>query len=201
MRDINIEKEFQNITLTGEICYLFMCMERYLINVFPDCDWTAVSKRMWQWSTNWWDKAWDIYSQVVPEFILEFDTFEKTNENGYDGTLNKEDYIEITSLLKKATGGMRNDELDRVLYLPIEFGNACEGTSVKAAKQSVVSIIDEIESVLEKYNIALPDKALLKHFEYDIRKPQAPGEPEPGWGSFENTEFLSIVLTDCPSNL
>ena len=194
MKDNNIEKEFRNITLTGEICYLFMCIERYLIDRFPECDWTTVSKRMWQWSTNWWDKAWDIYSQVVPEFILEFDTYEKTNECGYDGALNEEDYIEITSLLLKATGGKRNDELYRVLYLPAEFGNECEGTGAEAAKQSVVSIIEEIESILERYNIALPDKALLKHFEYDSNKPAVSGEPDPAWGGFENTEYLSIVL-------
>ena len=110
--------------------------QQFVRSVEP-CDWTTVSKRMWQWSTNWWDKAGDIYSQVVPEFILEFDTYEKTNECGYDGALNEEDYIEITSLLLKATGGKRNDELYRVLYLPAEFGNECEGTGAEAAKEIV----------------------------------------------------------------
>lgn len=58
------------------------------------------------------------------------------------------------------------------------------------------SILDEIEGILKSHDISLPDKTLLKHFEYDSKKALVPGKPEPGWGGFENTEYLSIVLNN-----
>ena len=54
--------------------------------------------------------------------------------------------------------------------------------------------IEEIEDILQKNNIPLPDKSVLQHFIYDRDKPVARGEKEPGWGDFENTEYLSIIL-------
>lgn len=186
--------EFYNITMIGKICYLFMCMERYFLELYPDRDWTPVAKKMWQWSSHWWDEAWDIYSEVVPEYILEFDSYEETNERAYDGELNKEDYDEIVSLYKGITDGKGTSEFDRVMKLPIDFGNETEGTSVKAAETYILEILAYMEKILEKHSIPLPDKEVLSHFEYDRDKPYVEGEKEPGWGDFENTEFLSIIL-------
>ncbi len=186
--------EFYNITMTGKICYLFMCMERYFLALYPDRDWTPVAKKMWQWSSHCWDESWDIYSEVVPEYILEFDSYEETNESAYDGELNKSDYNEIVSLYKGVTDGKGTNEFDRVMKLPINFGNELEGTSVKAAEPYIMELLDDMEKILEKHNIPLPNKEVLSHFEYDRDKPYVEGEKELGWGDFENTEFLSVIL-------
>lgn len=50
----NAKEEFYNITMTGKICYIFMCIERYLVDKYPDRDWTPVAKHMWQWTEHWW---------------------------------------------------------------------------------------------------------------------------------------------------
>ena len=68
-----------------------MCMERYLLALYPNHDWRPVARKMWQWSTNWWDEAWDNYSTVVPEYLMEFGTYEETNERAFDGELSKSD--------------------------------------------------------------------------------------------------------------
>lgn len=88
----SIIKDFYNITMNGRLCYIFMCIERYLTQLYPERDWTPISKRMWQWTTHWWDESSDIYSEAVPEYILEFEGYEKTNELVYDGNLKMEDY-------------------------------------------------------------------------------------------------------------
>ena len=189
-----IIKEFYNITMTGRLCYIFMCMEKYLVTLYPERDWTPVAKRMWQWTEHWWDEAWDIYSIAVPEFIMEFDTYEETKEREYEGNLEKDDYDEMTALFKGITDGKGNDELCKVLKFPIDFGNTCEGTCISGAEPNVTRLIEEIENILQKHHISLPDKSVLQHFVYEREKPVVWGEKELGWGDFENTEYLSIIL-------
>ena len=189
-----IVKEFYNITLTGRLCYIFMCIERYLTALYPERDWTPISKRMWQWTEHWWDRSWDIYSEAVPEFILQFDTYEETNERAYDGNLKKEDYDEITALFSGITDGSGDNEFDKVLMIPSDFGSTCEGTCVEGAEPYVAELIEDIENILKKHNIPFPDKTALKHFEYERGKPIGRGEKAPGWGDFENTEYLSVIL-------
>ena len=41
-----MDSRFKNITMTGRMCYIFMCMERYLLSLYPDRDWTLVAKKM-----------------------------------------------------------------------------------------------------------------------------------------------------------
>ena len=33
-------ERFYNITMTGRLCYIFMCIERYLTTLYPERDWT-----------------------------------------------------------------------------------------------------------------------------------------------------------------
>lgn len=186
--------EFYNITMTGKICYIFMCIEKYLVDKYPEKNWTPVAKHMWQWTEHWWDEAWDNYSEIVPEYIMEFDTFEETNIRAFEGKLSLDTYNEVKALYEGITDGKGEDELSDVLRIPIDFGNECEGTSVNAAEPYVAELIESIESILIKNNIQLPDKAVLKHFEYDRGKKSGLEEKEPGWGDFENTEYLSIIL-------
>ena len=48
---------FKNISITGRLCYLFMCIEKYLISMYPDKDWTVVAERLWLWTETYWDEA------------------------------------------------------------------------------------------------------------------------------------------------
>ena len=33
-------EEWKNLSLTGKLCYLFMCIEKYLVTCYPDKDWS-----------------------------------------------------------------------------------------------------------------------------------------------------------------
>lgn len=41
-------KNLRKLSLTGRMCYLFMCVEKYLISLYHQKDWTPVAKRCWQ---------------------------------------------------------------------------------------------------------------------------------------------------------
>jgi hypothetical protein len=195
MRDSTIN-DFYNITMTGRLCYIFMCIERYLTSLYPIRDWIPVAQKMWQWTTHCWDESWDIYSEAVPEYILEFDSYEETNRQNYDGRLSKNHYDSVTALFKDITdrNGDNADEFRRILMIPSDFGSICDGTSFKAAEPLVAELIEEIECILNRHDIPLPDKTLLNRFQFDRKSPLSPDEKNLGWGDFENTEFLSVIL-------
>lgn len=94
----NLYEELKELSMTGRLCYFFMCIEKYLITCYPKRDWTPVAKRCWQWTNDTWDIGCDIYSPVVPEFLLEFDNYEETNRRAFDGELSKSDYLALINL-------------------------------------------------------------------------------------------------------
>ncbi|MDE6318273.1 MAG: hypothetical protein K2M22_00880, partial [Lachnospiraceae bacterium] len=57
--------ELKNISLTGRLCYLFMCIEKYLVSVYPDRDWMPVAKKCWQWTSVFWNEGCDEYDKIV----------------------------------------------------------------------------------------------------------------------------------------
>ena len=46
---VGMTDELKNISLTGRLCYLFMCIEKFLVSCYPDRDWTPAAKKCWQW--------------------------------------------------------------------------------------------------------------------------------------------------------
>lgn len=186
---------FYNVTMTGRICYIFMCIEKYLVTLYPNRNWKPVAKKMWQWTSHrYWTESRDIYSEAVPEYILEFNSFDETNEKSYDGKLKKEDYDEIVKCFSGITKGNEEDEICKVLMIPIDFGNIFEGSSIFYAEPYVQELIKDIERILSKHNIPLPEKSKLKPFIYDRGKKRRIDEKEDGWGEVCNTEYLSIIL-------
>ena len=46
---MQMDKRFENITMNGRMFFIFMCIERYLLALYPDRDWSLVAKKMWRW--------------------------------------------------------------------------------------------------------------------------------------------------------
>lgn len=110
-----MRKELEKLSLTGRLCYLFMCLETYLITCYPDRDWTPVAKRCWQWTNVYWNEGCDTYSSVVPEFLFEFDNYNETNLLAFDGNLLEQEYLELINLFAGVTTGNKDDELNQLL--------------------------------------------------------------------------------------
>ena len=43
-----MKPDFSNIYMTGRLCYLFMCIEKYLVTRWPDRNWVPVAEALWQ---------------------------------------------------------------------------------------------------------------------------------------------------------
>ena len=189
-------RAFYHITITGRLCYIFMCIERYLITLYPDRDWTIVAEKMWQWTAHSpWDESCDIYSEVVPEYIFEFDGYEETNRCEYEGKLKREDYEETTSLFRGITNSDDKDEICQVLVIPCRFSHFAECSSLPSIEKYTAELIDKLESILQKHGIQLPDKSALQPFTFKREEPMKSMESMATvWGNLVNTECLSIIL-------
>lgn len=177
--------DFRNISLTGRLCYLFMCIEKYLVSCYPNKDWMPVAEKCWQWTNGMWDEGCDKYSQVVPEFLLEFDNYNEANKREFDGMLSEKDYLVLTDLYAGITDGSAENEINRLLMLPMDFNNACEGTSFCAANGPTMAIIFRAQSILLSHNILCPGIDEISCLTTD---------QEDGWGNRMDSEYLSIIM-------
>lgn len=171
--------------MTGRLCYLFMCIEKYLITCYPKRDWTPVAKRCWQWTNDTWDIGCDIYSPVVPEFLLEFDNYEETNRRAFDGELSKSDYLALINLYNGLTTGNEDDEINQVLMLPMEFNNVCEGSAFMNADEPSLVILNKAQEFLLLHQIPFPSICKVKKMTVDEKN---------GWGDFVESEYLSMII-------
>lgn len=177
--------DFSNINMTGRLCYLFMCIERYLIGRWPDRDWTPVAECLWQWTGQTWDISQEVSDQIIPEYILLKNNYEDTNNEYFDGELKRDLYDSLVKLYEGITSADPEDELNQVLFLTVEWGSVCEGASFEGADAPTKGYIDWMISVLEKYKIELPDSAKVLDFTLDQNN---------GWGDFMDSRYLSIIL-------
>lgn len=177
-------KDLRKLSLTGRMCYLFMCIEKYLTVLYPQKDWTPVAKRCWQWTNRYWNEGWDIYSVVVPEYLFEYNTYEETKDD-FDGQLTEKDYDELVDLFQGITDGNPEDEINQVLKMPIEFSNECECTDFGAASVSSMYLFLDMKHIFDLHTIMLPDIIKVSNMTMDQKN---------GWGEFVDSKYLSIIL-------
>ncbi len=140
---VNIYMEFfKGISITGRLCYLFMCIERYLVSLYPDRDWTPVAERLWHWTETYWDDAQDVSDQIIPEYLMEFDTYEETNRRCFDGELSEDLYKQMMALYDGITDGNTEDEINRVLHTTVEWGSVCEGSGFYYADKPTLNCLE-----------------------------------------------------------
>lgn len=181
----NIRVELKKLSLTGRLCYLFMCIEKYLVTCYSERDWVPVAKRCWQWTNIYWNEGRDVYSPVVPEYLFEFDDYKKVNDWVFDGILSEQDYLILRNLFSGITKGCAEDEINQILRLPIDFNDACEGNDFKNADEPTLEVVFRMLQFMSLYNIVYPDISKISHMTVDQKN---------GWGDFCNSEYLSIIV-------
>ena len=130
-----MDKRFENVTMTGRLCYIFMCIERYLLALYPDRDWSLVARKMWRWpkETNWVDGgAWDAYLSVLPELVMTGYKSERaaTVEEYVSAPwheITREEYEQAAALYTGITDGNAEDEFCKVIALPHLLVKICDG--------------------------------------------------------------------------
>lgn len=172
--------DFHTISLTGRLCYLFMCYEQYLTTRYPTKDWTLVAKKCWQWTSHYWNEGCDIFAQIIPEFLFEFDDYDQISKQ-IDNNLSKKDYEQLKSLYKD----VYIEEINQLFMLGIDFNNACECTDFANADDITIDILGKAQMILSKHHIPYPDIHLLSGFSVNQKN---------GWGDFIDSSYLSIIL-------
>ena len=162
-------RRFHSITLTGRLCYIFMCMERYLTGMYPGRDWTPVAERMWPWTEQGsWDGCMQRYYTIVPDLVdfiidlhdptLHLSRYRRSTEPG------REDYEEMTAMFRGDPDDaadrafcdllLKDTDFCRIMLMPVWFNDAVEGICVSGAELTVAHRINELEEILRKHQIA-----------------------------------------------
>ena len=179
-----MNNKFENVSMNGRMAYVIMCVEAYLTAVYPNKDWTLLSRVMWQATiTNWGDWP-DLYCGFIPDVLFQYDSYDKDE---LSTSITEEEYNFLCDLYSGITEGNEDDpsdELNYILNKPFEMAMVYEGTVIGNGEESF-EIIDDTEKVLISHNITRPDytKVLFsKASEFN------------GWGSDFDGTFLSIII-------
>ncbi len=135
---------------------------------------------------------------------MEYEGYENTAQLEYDGNLSREVYDEMVSLYKGITDGNNDDEINRMLLIPVDLWCSCDGSyyNIEDGQKDTLRYIDKAESILKSHNIPLPDISLLsgitpentdpersKFGHYDVWRTDCAE-----WGFGVDSEYLSIIL-------
>ena len=202
-----LAKQFRNITMTGRLIYIFMCIERYLVSMYPDRDWTQVASRMWnrtkepeRWSEG---TPGDLFREIVPERIMRFYKhgygYEELNSMVFDKQLSLEDYTRLRGLYEGISKGDPKEEINQLVGLPekliymvnlrdYEFG---------LSNQMTIEAILKAERILMKNGIELPDYASVEKFSYKRTSDEMPDKERSVFFGFGvDADELSILLNE-----
>ena len=176
---LSIRKSFDSINITGRLCYTFLCVEKYLMTLYPEADWKGAAY-MWRitekngfgWSE--WNET--VLRNCVSTLVEYMDRPEKS----------------FTSKEKKAR---TNDIMNLVLCIR-KLGDtvAKHSDSFYAAEDLSINTIRVVKRHLEKYDVEAPDPGMVASFGFDRRTITDKGENEEGWGYDVNTERFSEIL-------
>lgn len=194
----NKDTRFENISMTGRLCYIFMCIERYLLARYPDKDWTVVAQKMWQWTKQCWADGWWEYGDVVPGYIMKFRNFEELTFPCTDIT--PEQFETLTALYRSIPNGI--GELNDVLNIPHNLGYICDAEDYKSiiGEEQTLKAIVNIEGILKIRGIELPDVSLvseyIKHDPRDAARQEKLRitDRDEVWGQGIDADYLSVIL-------
>ena len=175
---------FNNVSMIGKLAYVNMCVEKYLVNMYPDRDWSPISEILWKATSMNWADWTELYSCYIPDVILQYPSYDSDD---LGDCITEDSYYLILSLFSGITSGEENDPndyLNILLNKPHEMAMVYEGTEIGDGHEAL-SIIRETEAVLNKHKIELPDYHKVLFSKSSERN---------GWGTTFDGEFLSIIL-------
>ena len=202
-----LAKQFRNITMTGRLIYIFMCIERYLVSMYPDRDWTPVARRMWnrtkepeRWSEG---TPGDLFREIVPERIMRFYKhgygYEELNSMVFDKQLSLEDYTRLRGLYEGISKGDSKEEINQLVGLPekLIYMVNLRDYAFGISNQMTIEAILKAERILMKNGIELPDYASVERFSYKRTSDEMPDKERSVFFGFGvDADELSILLNE-----
>ena len=179
-----MDKRFDAVSMNGRMAYVIMCVETYLTTEYPDRDWTLLSQKMWNATSEDWGIWPEEYSTIIPDVFLQYEKYDSEDLGEY---LTEEEFSALRSLYSGITEGIEDDPADEVNYMlnkPYEMAMVYEGTVIGNGKESL-EIITNTEMTLTHHGIKLPDYTKVLFSSSDELN---------GWGNDFDGRFLSIIL-------
>ena len=160
----DIMTAYTHISLMGRLAYLLMCIEAYLVNVYPDRDWRVLAKAFW-FFPKWMASDWIFFFYALtPDFVLHPEKQDDPFCNSDPLTPEevqclKQQYIGIT----EGNRDDPNDVLCTLLNIPPDLMNYYDAVMSDGnfpaewiAKESIEDL-KKIAKILFDNHIELPD--------------------------------------------
>lgn len=174
----------RTISMNGRMAYIILCIEKYLLEMYPEKDWKELSKRMWKATSEAWDEWMDSFIEIIPQYLFEFDTYEDSDFE----ELSEEEYKFFIDLYSGVTEGLFDDSTNKVGYI-INTLKLMEEvycyTSIPGTGEESIDLILQVCEILEEDNVSLPDLDLVEFTSFDERN---------GWGEKFDGEKMSMIL-------
>ena len=165
--------------MNGRIAYSIQCIEKYLLEKYPNKDCKKLSIEMWKATSEFFDKWHDEFIEIIPEYLYEFG--EKYQKDKWD-YLNEENFnywISFYNEMKKDTN--INKMLINLSDISMVY---CYTTIPKEGKESL-KIVENIESILIDNKIGLPNPGTFAFSKFTEKN---------GWGNDFDGNKYSLIL-------
>lgn len=172
---INVN-DFKKISMNGRMAYIILCIEKYLLSMYPDTDWSILSDRMWSVTNSYWDEWDDMFIEIIPEYLFEFDTYDDSNFE----ILSREDYNYFCELLRD-----RDSSLNNLLLKLHDLQTIYCYTYIKGDGTEASEIVISASKILADNNIDLPDINAVSFSSFSEKN---------GWGEMFDGTSLSLIL-------
>ena len=156
-----------------------MCFERYILLKYPHKDMTLVLKFMWNIvnDSDFIDNSAYKYMEIIPDYLYEAPDFDSL-EMDY---VTREEYNKFLELIPRPE---TDPEFNIIMHHIYDVAMIYAYTRVKLDSQEIRNDIAEVDSILIKNKIDLPDVELI----------QSDSQESDGWGHFIDPYSLSIIL-------
>ena len=177
-----MDKRMYNISIRGRVTYLIMCFERYVTQKYPERNWIQVDDMMWKIcdDSDYIDNSAYRYMEIVPEYLYERNTYEEL-EFDY---LSKEDYEMFKSTIPKD-----DSDLNVIMYNIYWTTMLYAYGAIPKGAPDTIHYIQEVEDVMKKNNIELPNFSLIEKF--TVKNVADEGH---WWGHVFDGRYLSIIM-------
>lgn len=168
-----ITEKLKNISVAGRIAFIIMCIEKYLVVKYPEKDWSPLAEEMWLFNDSYWDEWLYSFTDLLPEYIDEYNNFEE-----YNGKYSYDTFVNLYTNI--------NSDVNELLVLLTEFIELYMYTCVcEFTESEFPKFIEEVLSYLIKNNIPVPDVEKVSFSEF---------RQNHGFGDKFNGRYLSIIL-------
>ncbi|WP_128100433.1 hypothetical protein [Paenibacillus sp. DCT19] len=171
-------EQMKQISLRGRVAYGICCFENVLITLECDLnDWRNVLNYLWQFtSTQYLDDWNEIIVELIPENLMEFDTYE---EQEFE-RLSRDEFVSLSQLYQST-----EESIGILLREIYELGISHAYSVIEGYGESSLILVQRIADYMLEHSFPLPN--VDPFLKYAI-------EENRGWGNrFDGTALSKVI--------